>query len=129
MQIPAFPGGGVTSPATSVADTVQQQGSASEGDREQQALRNACAELESLFIFHLLKEMRATVPQEGLLHGGPGEEIFTSLMDGEMARAMAIQRGVGLARMLEAQLTGHLAPVAAEPPAPPASQVIKGYRP
>jgi Rod binding domain-containing protein len=82
------------------------------------ALQKACAEMEALFIFHLLQEMRATVPKEGLLHGGMGEEIFTSLMDGEMARTIALERGLGLAQLMESQLSGkfNLEPVPAAPP-------------
>jgi len=63
-------------------------------------LKNACAELESLFIFHLLKEMRSTIPKSGFLTGGRGEELYTSMFDAQIAREMASERGIGLSNLL-----------------------------
>jgi Rod binding domain-containing protein len=67
---------------------------------EDPRLKETCAELESLFINHLLNEMRATVPKEALLQGGKAEEILTSLFDNQLARELALNRGIGLARLL-----------------------------
>jgi len=67
-------------------------------------LRKACSEFESLFIFHLLKEMRSTIPKTGLLSGGRGEAMYTSMFDAEVAREMASQRGMGLSEFLMARL-------------------------
>jgi flagellar protein FlgJ len=50
-------------------------------EKDDSRLREACAEMESLFISHLLKEMRATVEKSGFIDGGQAEEIFTSLLD------------------------------------------------
>jgi len=63
-------------------------------------LKNACAELESLFIFHLLKEMRSTIPKSGFLTGGRGEELYTSMFDAQIAREMASDRGIGLSTLV-----------------------------
>ena len=49
------------------------------------ALRDACLQMESLFIHHLLKEMRATIDKSGFISGGRAEEIYTSMMDAETA--------------------------------------------
>jgi len=87
-------------------------------------LSKACAEMESLFIYHLLQEMRAAVPKEGLLHGGMGEEVFTSLMDGEMARTIALERGLGLARMLESQLVRQMGRAGPQSAAKPGVRVV-----
>ena len=63
-------------------------------------LKEACSELESLFISYLLKEMRATIPKTGLISGGKAEEIYTSMLDTQIAKEMASQRGIGLASFI-----------------------------
>jgi peptidoglycan hydrolase FlgJ len=67
-------------------------------------LRNACAEMESLFINYLLQEMRATVDKSGFLGGGRAEEIFTSLLDEELSKEISASGGIGLSSMLLEQL-------------------------
>jgi flagellar protein FlgJ len=69
-------------------------------------LREACVQMESLFIHHLLKEMRATIQKSGFISGGRAEEIYTSMLDAEMAVNISKTRGMGLAEMLMHQL-GH----------------------
>ncbi|MFO7985600.1 MAG: rod-binding protein [Desulfatiglandaceae bacterium] len=64
-----------------------------EGSRE---LRKACSELESLFIYQLFKEMRATIPKTGFLSGGKGEDLYTSMLDAQVAKELAASRGIGL---------------------------------
>lgn len=77
-------------------------------------LRRAAQEFESLFIFQMLKVMRETVPEGGLLQGGPGNDIFLTMMDQHLASAMAEQGGLGLAeiivRDLEPALGAHRSP-------------------
>jgi Rod binding domain-containing protein len=67
-------------------------------------LREACSEFEALFINLLLKELRATVGKSGLMDGGQAEEIYTGMMDTEMARDLAAKGGIGLADILYRQL-------------------------
>jgi murein DD-endopeptidase MepM/ murein hydrolase activator NlpD len=67
-------------------------------------LRAVCQELESLFLYRLLQEMRATVP-EGPLHG-EGEDVYQSIADQQVAMALAKGGGMGLADMLFKQLSG-----------------------
>jgi flagellar protein FlgJ len=69
-------------------------------------LRNVCRQMESLFIYHLLKEMRATIPKSGFISGGRAEEIYTSMMDAEMADKISTRGGIGLSEMLLHQLGG-----------------------
>ncbi|MGB7919704.1 MAG: rod-binding protein [Desulfobacterales bacterium] len=67
-------------------------------------LREACSEFEALFINLLLKELRATVGKSGLMDGGRAEEVYTGMMDTEMARDLAAKGGIGLAAILYRQL-------------------------
>ena len=74
------------------------------GDKDDPRLRAACAEMESLFLSHLLKEMRATVEKSGFISGGQAEEIFTSLLDAEISKKMSAAGGIGLSAILLEQL-------------------------
>jgi flagellar protein FlgJ len=68
-------------------------------------LRDVCHQMESLFIHHLLKEMRATIHKSGFISGGRAEEIYTSMMDAEMATKISTRGGIGLSEMLLLQLS------------------------
>ncbi len=68
--------------------------------KDDQALRRAAVELESLFIHQLLKEMRATVPHSGLTGSGAGREIHTTLIDMQLSRQLAREGGIGLAELI-----------------------------
>jgi Rod binding domain-containing protein len=69
-------------------------------------LKSVCEDMEALFIHHMLSEMRKTVAKSGLIDGGRSEEIYTSLMDAELAKEMAHSGGVGLSAILQEQLSG-----------------------
>jgi flagellar protein FlgJ len=75
-------------------------------DQDDPRLQAACAEMESLFLSHLLKEMRATVEKSGFISGGQAEEIFTSLLDVEISKKMSAAGGIGLSTILLEQLAG-----------------------
>jgi flagellar protein FlgJ len=78
------------------------------------ALRDACLKMESLFIHHLLKEMRATIDKSGFISGGRAEEIYTSMMDAETANRIANRGSMGLADMLLHQLGNRAAEIKTE---------------
>ena len=67
-------------------------------------LSDACRQMESLFIHHLFKEMRATIHKSGFISGGNAEEIYTSMLDAEMAAKISTSGGIGLTEMLLHQL-------------------------
>jgi flagellar protein FlgJ len=79
-------------------------------------LRDGCLKMESLFIHHLLKEMRATIHKSGFISGGRSEEIYTSMLDAETANKISSRGGIGLAEMLLHQLGGRTAEVKEEEP-------------
>lgn len=72
-------------------------------------LASACNDMEALFIHHMLSEMRKTVSKSGFIDGGRAEEIYTSLMDAELAKTMASSGGLGLSAILQEQLSGSAA--------------------
>jgi peptidoglycan hydrolase FlgJ len=100
LSLPAMPY--ETMDVTGKMERVQQNlksGNLSPSVENTPQLKEACAELESLFISYLLKEMRATIPKTGLISGGRAEEIYTSMLDTEISKEMASQRGIGLSSL------------------------------
>jgi peptidoglycan hydrolase FlgJ len=65
---------------------------------------SACNEMESLFIQNMLKEMRASIPKSGLTSGGKAEEMFTDMLDAEMAKKISASGGIGLSSMVRRQM-------------------------
>lgn len=68
--------------------------------RETQALR----EFERLFLFQMLKEMRSTVPEGGLLDAGSRQDHFEEMLDDFLAGEMAASGQFGIARQMAAEL-------------------------
>ena len=52
-------------------------------------LEAACTEFESLFIHHLFKEMRQTIPKSDFLDGGMAEDIYTDMFDAQVANKLS----------------------------------------
>ena len=77
------------------------------GSKEEKDLLHAAQEFESFFTYMLLKEMRKTVSETPLFHGGRAEEIFRDMLDEEMAKDMAHTsgQGLGIADILYQQLS------------------------
>ncbi|MBN1103156.1 MAG: peptidoglycan DD-metalloendopeptidase family protein [Deltaproteobacteria bacterium] len=71
---------------------------------EDEKLRKACKEFESVFTYELLKSMRRTIEKCDLFHGGQGEELYESLMDQELSKKMAGMGSNSLAEVLYRRL-------------------------
>ena len=71
---------------------------------DKEELKHACEELESLFLYHLLKEMRTTIPKSGLMGDNSAQEMYTQMADSELARDLSSKGGIGLSDMLLRQL-------------------------
>lgn len=52
-------------------------------------LKQSAEALEGLFVQQLFQAMRASVPTDSLLERGPGEDLFTSMLDERMAEDVA----------------------------------------
>ncbi|EFL50284.1 Peptidase M23 [Solidesulfovibrio fructosivorans JJ]] len=77
------------------------------GKTKEAKLREACQGFESVFISQLFKEMRATVPKDGMLHGHY-EDQYYSMFDKAMCDQLAADGGIGLADMMYRQLKGQV---------------------
>ena len=63
-------------------------------------LQKACSDFESIFINHMLKSMRATVDESGLIENSNASQIIKSMFDENLAKGIAKGGGVGLAKIL-----------------------------
>jgi Rod binding domain-containing protein len=66
----------------------------------QEQLRKAATELEAVVLAQLLGAMRKTVPEGGFLDESVSNDIFRTMLDGELARSTAEKSPFGLADAL-----------------------------
>jgi flagellar protein FlgJ len=86
-----------------------------------EGLKQAAQQFESMFLQMVMKSMRDTVPQDGLLDNDQSR-MFVSLLDQQMAQNISGSgRGIGLAKLIEEQLGRNL-PVQAPGQAMPAAE-------
>jgi flagellar protein FlgJ len=67
-------------------------------------LREACEGLEGVFVQHLMKSLRSTVPNGGN-PDAPGADLYGSLLDEHLAQTIAGDGTMGIADALYRQLT------------------------
>jgi peptidoglycan hydrolase FlgJ len=73
--------------------------------KDVQATKKVVREFEALFVGMMLKSMRETVGKDPIAGGGKGEEMFQSMLDQEYSKSITEHGGIGMAAMLEKQLT------------------------
>ena len=77
-------------------------------DNSPESLKAAAQQFESMFLQMVLKSMRDTVPQDGMLDSDQ-TRFYNGLLDQQMAQNLSSSgRGVGFARLIEQQLGRHL---------------------
>jgi Rod binding domain-containing protein len=85
-------------------------------------LLQAAQELESVFYAQLFQAMRATIPAEGgLLESSTGEQMFTAMLDDQVARMATTRHESELASAMARQLGRNLPPEGAAASAAPAA--------
>ncbi len=67
-------------------------------------LREKCQEFEAVMLQSMLKSMRASVPDGGLLPKNNDQRIFEDLMDQQVAVEMSRKQSMGIADALFRQL-------------------------
>lgn len=72
-------------------------------DKQDAQLREMCQDFESVFVSYLLKSMRKTIPNSDLDNNSFSKDVYTSMMDEEIARNVAKGPGIGLAEVLYRQ--------------------------
>lgn len=64
------------------------------------ALKQVSEEFEAVFVRQLLEIMRQTVPKSDFLQRGLADDIYTGMMDSELASSAAHGGGLGLAPLV-----------------------------
>jgi len=67
-------------------------------------IKEAAQQFEALFLQIMLKSMRETTAQDGLMDSD-ASRFFTGMLDEQLAKNVSRQGGLGLAKMLEEQLS------------------------
>ncbi|WP_243361686.1 peptidoglycan DD-metalloendopeptidase family protein [Fundidesulfovibrio terrae] len=91
------------------------------GPSEEKKAREAFEGFESVFIGQMIKEMRKTVPKDGLLHSSQ-EDQYVSMFDEELSKTLTKQGGIGLADFMQRQLAMSATAKSQQRVAGPASQ-------
>lgn len=86
----------------SLTDPAAKMFSLSEKDKEK--LRQACADVEGLFLAKLIKTMKDSIPESGLLPKQAGSKLYESMFDERLARFLSKGRGMGLGAQLYEQM-------------------------
>ena len=79
-------------------------GSGDKKKLDRKKLKKACTDFDALFMAQMLKSMRQTIPQSGLLGKGLGSDIYQGLMDQELSKKLAHNKGLGLGQVLYRQM-------------------------
>lgn len=74
-------------------------------EKDDTKLREACREIEAIFIHQMLKQMRATVPQSSLIEESSAAKIYRDMLDEKYSQIMArSSNSLGLADLLYNQM-------------------------
>ncbi len=68
------------------------------------AIRKAAEEFEAVFVAQMLAPMFETIESDTMFGGGPGEDIYRSMMVEEYGKAIARSGGVGIADSVAREL-------------------------
>jgi flagellar protein FlgJ len=68
------------------------------------ALKKQCQEFESLLLMEMVKAMRQTVPDGGLLETNSAGEMYRDMLDSETVKVAGNGKGLGLAEAMYKQM-------------------------
>jgi len=69
-------------------------------------LKKATEQFEALLLNMMIREMRETIPESKLFPESMAKEIYTGMLDEQIADSMSERGGIGISRMLFDQLKG-----------------------
>jgi flagellar protein FlgJ len=90
-------------------DTVKAKLENAQKSKDEKKLMKACKEFESIFVHMLLKQMRSTIQEGGLIEKSTAREMFEDMYDQELAKEISQNgEGMGLAKILFEQMKNNL---------------------
>ena len=105
MQVPADL---MTSHGSRLESKIRAAQGAASGDRQKSELKKVAQEFEAVFVAYLLKVMRETIEESGLLEGGFGKSIYTELFDQEVSLSLAKRGTLGISDLLYKNLSNRI---------------------
>lgn len=69
-------------------------------EKDKQKLKEACNEFEALMLSSVFKEMKKTIPEDGLIQRTIADDIFDEMLIDEVSKNAAKQGNVGISKML-----------------------------
>jgi flagellar protein FlgJ len=79
-------------------------------NRDLQSLRKSCREFEAIYIQEMYKAMRKTVPDSGLFEKDMASELYREMLDMEMAKTTAADKGTGIGEAMYQQMKDKVGP-------------------
>jgi flagellar protein FlgJ len=73
-------------------------------NKDEKALKEACQQVEEIFLQMIYKQMKATIPESNFFSESMGKEVFSSMLDESLMKEAAKANGIGLADMMYKQL-------------------------
>lgn len=77
-------------------------------EKDDKKLRETCQEFESLFVSMMMKEMRKTVPDGGLLSSSFATDTYQDMFDEEISKSASKGNGIGIADAMYRQISAKL---------------------
>ena len=77
-------------------------------EKDDKKLKETCQEFESLFVSMMMKEMRKTVPDGGLLSSSFATDTYQDMFDEEISKAASKGNGIGIADAMYRQISAKL---------------------
>jgi len=68
--------------------------------RRDKEYKKVSRDFEAIFIKKIFETMRKTVTKSGLIGGGIGEEIFTSIYDNEISKLSSVNGEFGISKII-----------------------------
>ncbi|MBN1571492.1 MAG: peptidoglycan DD-metalloendopeptidase family protein [Acidobacteria bacterium] len=98
----------LTSSGSRIEGRIHAAKSEAAGPKQRSEIRKAAQQFEAVFIANMLKVMRETIEESGLLEGGFGKSIYTELFDQEVSLSLAKRGVLGIADLLERNILENL---------------------
>jgi len=92
----------------SFSDVLKKTGGEQGPEEKKETLKKLCQDMESIFMYQMIKVMRKSVPESEFVEKGPGEKIFKEMLDEKYAQKMASASTTGLADMLYRSLETYI---------------------
>ena len=85
-------------------DDAMRAAEALRGKSDEKAIRKAAEEFEAVFVSRMLAPMFETLETDTMFGGGPGEDIYRSMMVEEYGKVIARSGGIGIADAVAREL-------------------------